>query len=93
MPLLFVPRPRRQSELPGAAELYERLLAEQGGVCAICGAKPKTRRLHIDHDHGTKRVRGLLCHWHNRIMPRDAAEALALADYLDRAALTPAERG
>jgi hypothetical protein len=74
--------------------MYDRMLSEQGGECAIRGCKrrPKTRRFHIDHDHATGRVRGLLCHWHNRIMPRDAAEALALADYLDRAALTPAER-
>ena len=87
-------RPRRQSELPGAAELYERLLAEQGGECAIRGCKrrPKTRRFHIDHDHATGQVRGLLCHWHNRIMPKDSREALALADYLDRAALSPVER-
>jgi hypothetical protein len=89
-----VARPRRQSELPGAAELYERLLAEQGGECAIRGCKrrPKTRRFHIDHDHATGKVRGLLCHWHNRIMPKDSAEALALADYLSLAALSPVER-
>jgi Recombination endonuclease VII. len=61
-------RKRRQSELPGAAELYERLLAEQGGVCAICGNPPKTRRLHVDHDHKTGRVRGLLCYRCNRLL-------------------------
>lgn len=87
-------RPRRQSELPGADELYARLLAAQGGECAVRGCKrrPKTRRFHIDHDHRSGRVRGLLCHWHNRIMPRDAREAYALADYLERATLTPVER-
>ena len=79
-------RPRRQSELPGAAQVYERLLAEQGGRCAItgCARTPKTRRFHIDHDHRTGQVRGLLCHWHNRIMPRDSQEAHALAEYLAR---------
>ena len=84
VPLIVMARPRRQSELPGAAELYARLLAEQGGECAIRGCKrrPKTRKFHIDHDHLTGRVRGLLCHWHNRILPKTAAEALALADYL-----------
>jgi hypothetical protein len=64
-----VPRARRQSELPGAAELYDRLLGEQGGVCAICGNPPKTRRLHIDHDHKTGKVRGLLCHRCNGNLP------------------------
>lgn len=64
-----MPRPRRQSELPGAAEEYARLVAERGEVCAICGAKPKTRKLHLDHDHKTGRVRGLLCHRCNRSLP------------------------
>jgi hypothetical protein len=66
------------------AELADRLLAEQGGKCAIrgCTRKPETRRFHVDHDHATGAVRGLVCHWHNRIMPRDAADALALHEYL-----------
>jgi hypothetical protein len=69
------------------AALADRLLVEQGGKCAIrgCTRKPGTRRFHVDHDHRTGAVRGLVCHWHNRIMPRDYAEAMALADYLDRA--------
>ncbi len=42
----------------------------QGGLCAICGREEmsiktkkngKTRRLAIDHMHGTKRIRALLC--------------------------------
>ena len=45
---------------------YEALLELQGGGCAICGAPPKTRRLHIDHDHKTMTLRGLLCHRCNR---------------------------
>lgn len=42
---------------------YDRLFAEQGGRCAICG-KHQTefkKRLFIDHDHETGVVRGLLC--------------------------------
>jgi len=34
------------------------MLAEQGGVCAICKAAPAA---HVDHDHATGRVRALLC--------------------------------
>ncbi len=41
---------------------YERLLEEQGGVCAICGKPPpETRRLDIDHDHSRMQIRQLLC--------------------------------
>jgi len=44
------------------SEDYDRLLAEQGGRCAICRRKPNARiSLHVDHEHGTGRVRGLLC--------------------------------
>jgi hypothetical protein len=40
---------------------YEELLAAQGGVCAICSIPPGKRRLHVDHDHATGKVRGILC--------------------------------
>lgn len=40
---------------------YESLYELQQGRCAICGRRPKTRRLAIDHDHKTGWVRGLLC--------------------------------
>lgn len=39
---------------------YDRMLAEQGGVCALCGKKPGRIRLAVDHDHKTGTVRGLL---------------------------------
>jgi hypothetical protein len=48
---------------------YEALLSAQGGVCAICGLPPKqNKRLHVDHDHSTAQVRGLLCHNCNLIL-------------------------
>jgi hypothetical protein len=41
---------------------YDRLYAAQGGRCAICRrATGKTRRLSVDHDHASGKVRGLLC--------------------------------
>jgi hypothetical protein len=40
---------------------YERMLARQGGACAICGSPPGKHRLAIDHNHETGKVRGLLC--------------------------------
>jgi len=42
------------------------MLKAQGGGCAMCGKPPKNRRLHIDHDHKTKIIRGLLCYYCNR---------------------------
>lgn len=41
---------------------YDRMLAEQGGVCAICGRPPRDDiSFHVDHVHGTRDIRGLLC--------------------------------
>ncbi len=40
-------------------EQYEELLKQQGNCCAICH-KP-AKRLHVDHNHTTGKVRGLLC--------------------------------
>ncbi|UEL35039.1 endonuclease VII domain-containing protein [Rhodococcus sp. C1] len=43
---------------------YDRMFAEQGGVCAICGAEEEGRGygyLHVDHCHTSSKVRGLLC--------------------------------
>ena len=43
-------------------EEYDRLLDEQDGVCAICGGiNSNGRRLSVDHDHDTGKIRGLLC--------------------------------
>lgn len=67
-------------------EDYERLLAEQGGGCAMCGAPPTTKRLHIDHDHKTGLVRGLLCNYCNyRVLGRNNIERMRSAvAYLER---------
>ena len=43
-------------------EHYDALLAEQDGGCAICGRAPRDDiALHVDHDHATGAIRGLLC--------------------------------
>lgn len=43
-------------------EDYQTMLAKQGGVCAVCLKPEKTkRRLAVDHDHNTGKIRGLLC--------------------------------
>lgn len=38
---------------------YDKLYKKQKGKCAICQTKYPV--LHVDHDHDTKAVRGLLC--------------------------------
>lgn len=42
-------------------ELYDELLAKQAGLCAICEKPAGERRFHMDHDHKTLEIRGLLC--------------------------------
>lgn len=42
-------------------EQYQEMLDRQNGVCAICEAPPVSKRLAVDHDHGTGAIRGLLC--------------------------------
>jgi hypothetical protein len=64
------------------AKDVDRLIAEQGGVCAICG-RPAPE--HVDHDHATGVVRGVLCFNCNGGLGqfRDAPEFLAAAiEYL-----------
>jgi len=41
--------------------VYDQMLAEQGGVCAICRHTEGDKPLAVDHSHKTGQVRGLLC--------------------------------
>jgi len=45
---------------------YNQILRNQKGVCAICGNLPLNKGLGIDHNHITKKIRGLLCGKCNR---------------------------
>lgn len=45
---------------------YECILTVQNGVCAGCGNPPTTRKLDVDHNHETNKVRCLLCHTCNK---------------------------
>ncbi len=67
---------------------YKVLYTLQRGACAICAKK---KDLHIDHDHVTDKVRGLLCMDCNTSLGKlgDSVEGLrrALA-YLERAEAT-----
>lgn len=62
----YNPRTRRSQKLRSmygiTIEEYEVMHAEQHGVCKVCG-RPNIsgRKLDIDHDHATGKIRGLLC--------------------------------
>lgn len=67
---------------------YERMLDEQGGCCAICRRPPREgSTLHVDHEHATERVRGLLCFTCNNALgdfEDDPAALRAALSYLAR---------
>jgi hypothetical protein len=67
---------------------YDRMLAGQGGGCAICGELAADgQSLHVDHCHDTGRVRGLLCFNCNAglgMFDHDGARLDAAATYLRR---------
>ncbi len=59
-------------------QAYDSMLADQGGGCAICHRQPASDiSLHVDHDHITGQIRGLLCFTCNN----------ALGDFEDDASL------
>src|ERR1700731_315226 len=66
---------------------YQILLKRQNGTCVFCSrtTSAKGRRLAVDHDHITGKVRGLLCGPHNRAigMLGDTIEGIQkVLDYL-----------
>lgn len=73
-------------------EDYDKMYFRQNGVCMTCG-RPETaenqygiRRLAVDHDHKTGKVRGLLCTCCNRLigLARDDINTLKrIIEYLE----------
>jgi hypothetical protein len=69
-------------------EQYETLMMTQGNACAICRStewKGKGNRPHVDHNHKTGAVRGLLCGPCNTGLGQfgdDPARLLAAVEYL-----------
>jgi hypothetical protein len=67
---------------------YNAMYAAQRGVCAICGREPNGHgALHVDHDHASGVVRGLLCFSCNYAIGafQDSPEiARRAASYLER---------
>ena len=69
-------------------EDYNRMLEDQGGTCMTCPSTPESQRhgrLHVDHNHDTGEVRGLLCHNCNTalgLLNEDISTLSALITYL-----------
>lgn len=68
---------------------YQKIFNDQNGKCAICGTfqEDLERRLAIDHDHNSGKIRGLLCNSCNNGLGRfkDSVENLKRATaYLER---------
>jgi|GEM_PF-2190624 hypothetical protein len=92
------PETRRRASLKHlynlTEEQYQILLNKQNGVCAICH-KPETRinwlgkpiHLEVDHIHGTKEIRGLLCHKCNTgigLLGEEVEQYKAATEYLEK---------
>lgn len=75
-----------------AAE-YDALLVLQGGKCAICRRRPKSKRLAVDHSHKTGEVRGLLCSRCNHDLMGSAWDSLNMAAALWHYLNTPTTSG
>lgn len=68
-------------------EKFNAMLEKQGGSCKVCyGPSMGKGTYHVDHDHKTGKVRGLLCHKCNVAlgMVQDSkSHLLALINYLE----------
>jgi hypothetical protein len=69
-------------------EQYDAMLEAQGGGCSICGRPPREDiSLHVDHDHSTGKIRGILCFCCNNALADFEEDPILLAKaaaYLDR---------
>jgi len=65
-------------------EEYYILFEKQHGACWLCGYKPDSshRGLHVDHNHKTGKVRGLLCRACNKDVI-GAVEKIGLQKIID----------
>jgi hypothetical protein len=70
-------------------EQYDFILESQGNCCAICKTDtPNGKgRFHVDHDHATNEVRGLLCHHCNLALGNfkdNVSTLLSAIEYLNK---------
>ena len=68
-------------------ERYDEMLAQQHGLCALCGKPPDGENLMVDHDHETDEVRGLIHRFCNSLLGfarEDVSILFAAVDYIRR---------
>jgi Recombination endonuclease VII len=67
---------------------YELQWKLQGEACALCNRlkKPDQRRFHLDHNHKTGKVRGIVCYYCNKFVigRHNIASAETLYGYMKR---------
>jgi len=76
-------RATRKYEYGISDDAYQALVQAEDGRCAIC---KEAAKLHLDHDHQTGKIRGLLCGACNRaigMMQDNPARLRAAAAYLE----------
>lgn len=57
---------RRKSTYGIPPETFQAFYDRQRGLCAICGQPESGKGFHLDHDHASGQIRGLLCFMCNR---------------------------
>jgi hypothetical protein len=86
-------RKKRYKQMGFTPEDYDRVYAEQGGLCALCNGpgqkhgSQRVARLHVDHCHSTGKIRGLLCFLCNSALGKfkdSIPTLLAAVEYLKR---------
>jgi hypothetical protein len=78
---------RMKVEFGITVEEFNEVLIRQNGLCAICGVKFQNKRKkgpHVDHDHRTGKIRGLLCNSCNLAVGRYEAHKDGIDAYLSK---------
>lgn len=65
-------------------EQYDKIFENQNGVCAICdGINKSGRRLSVDHNHKTGKIRALLCDHCNHLLGQAKENIIILQSAID----------
>lgn len=67
-------------------DAYDKMMIKCEGKCMLCKQKPK-KKLHIDHDHTTGKIRGLLCarcNWFLAVVEKDKTILNRIKTYLKK---------